>query len=73
MPIGAHGRILESRLVLEAYIGSTDGRRHVRRQAEGASERAEEIGESLAEQMLGEGGTEILEETRAEAPEAKEK
>jgi hypothetical protein len=45
----------------------------VRRQAEGASERAEEIGESLAEQMLGEGGNEILEETRAEAPEAKEK
>ncbi len=73
VPIGAHGRILESGLVLEAYIGSTDGRRHVRRQAEGAPERAEEIGESLAEQMLDEGGDEILEETRAEAPETKEK
>lgn len=73
VPIGAHGRILASGLVLEAYIGSTDGRQHLRRQAEGASERAEEIGESLAEQMLGEGGNEILEETRAEAPEAKEK
>lgn len=72
VPIGAHGRILESGLVLEAYIGSTDGRRHLRRQAEGASERAEEIGESLAEQMLGAGGNEILEETRAEAPEAPE-
>ncbi|MEE9264032.1 MAG: hydroxymethylbilane synthase [Vicinamibacteria bacterium] len=72
VPIGAHGRILESGLVLEAYIGSTDGRRHLRRQAEGASERAEEIGESLAEQMLGAGGNEILKQTRAEAPEAPE-
>ncbi len=69
VPIGAHGRIRERGLVLDAYIGSTDGRRHLRRQAEGAPERAEEIGESLAEQMLGEGGDEILEETRAEAPE----
>lgn len=67
VPIGAHGRILEKGLVLDAYIGSTDGRQHLRRQAEGAPERAEEIGESLAEQMLGEGGEEILEETRAEA------
>ncbi len=78
VPIGAHG-LLERGLVLEAYIGSTDGRQHLRRRAEGAPERAEEIGESLAEQMLSEGGDEILEKTRAEATdvpdvnEAKEK
>ena len=70
VPIGAHGRVFEKGLVLEAFIGSTDGRRHLRRQAEGAVARAEELGASLAEQLLEDGAGEILEETRAEAPQA---
>ena len=44
-----------------------DGRRHLRRKAEGTVERARELGDNLAEAMLADGAREILEETRSEA------
>lgn len=67
VPIGARGRVVDKELVLEAYVGTTDGRRHLRRKAEGTVERARELGDNLAEAMLADGAREILEETRSEA------
>ncbi len=67
VPIGARGRVVDNELVLEAYVGTTDGRRHLRRKAEGTVERACELGENLAEALLEDGAREILEETRSEA------
>jgi hydroxymethylbilane synthase len=69
VPIGAQARWHGDRLTLEAYVGTPDGRRHLRRTAEGSRERGEALGEGLAEQMLKEGGSEILEETRSAARE----
>ena len=67
VPIGASCTLLNHRLVLEAYIGTPDGRRHLRRKVEGSKEQPRELGESLAQQMLREGGSEILDEVRSEA------
>jgi len=67
VPIGASCTLLNRRLVLEAYIGTPDGRRHLRRKVEGSKEKPRELGESLARQMLREGGSEILNEVRSEA------
>ena len=67
VPIGASCTLLDHRLVLEAYIGTPDGRRHLRRKVEGSKEKPRELGESLARQMLREGGSEILDEVRSEA------
>ena len=67
VPIGAICTLLNRRLVLEAYIGTPDGRRHLRRKVEGSKEKPRELGESLARQMLREGGSEILDEVRSEA------
>jgi porphobilinogen deaminase len=53
--------------MLEAYVGTTDGRRHLRRKAEGTREQARELGERLAETLLEEGASEILDETRSAA------
>ncbi len=67
VPIGARGRVVDNELMLEAYVGTTDGRRHLRRKAEGTMEKARELGDHLAEAMLKDGAREILEETRSEA------
>jgi hydroxymethylbilane synthase len=67
VPIGARGRVAEHELMLEAYVGTVDGRRHLRRKAAGTSENARQLGERLAETMLEEGASEILDETRSAA------
>jgi hydroxymethylbilane synthase len=69
VPIGASGRVVNGTLRLEAYVGTIDGRRHVRRASEGTVERARELGEHLAEMMLKDGAGEILDETRSEMKE----
>jgi hydroxymethylbilane synthase len=64
VPIAALGSVQDHRLVLEGYIGTMDGDRFIRKRAEGLDKEAAKIGERLAEQILTEGGAEILEETR---------
>jgi hydroxymethylbilane synthase len=64
VPIAALGSVQHHRLVLEGYIGTMDGNRFIRKRAEGLDKEAEKIGEKLAEQILSEGGAEILEQTR---------
>jgi len=65
VPIGAHGRVVGDELELEAYVGTVDGRRHLRRKASGAKAEALRLGENLAQAMLRDGAKDILEETRA--------
>jgi hydroxymethylbilane synthase len=64
VPVAALGSVSNSRLVLEGYIGTVDGRFAVRRRAEAVVSQADQLGETLAEQILAEGGREILEQTR---------
>jgi hydroxymethylbilane synthase len=64
VPIGALGTIQGDKIVLEGFIGTTDGRRTMRRRGEASVAEAGELGLALAEEILAEGGREILEETR---------
>jgi len=65
IPLGVYGRIEQGTLVLEAAIGSLDGKKSVRGRAEGR-ERPELIGVRLASDLLDRGGRAILEEIRRE-------
>lgn len=64
IPIGVHGRIENGRLVLDAIVGSLDGKRAVRGRMDGNSTESELIGAKLAEQLLQNGAEEILREIR---------
>jgi hydroxymethylbilane synthase len=70
VPIGALGQISGDRLVMHAYVGMTDGSRHVRQTTEGNPNEARQLGLHLAEQMLKDGGTEILDATRSDTKES---
>jgi len=60
-PIGVLGRVTEGgRLHLEAYLLSPDGRRRVRRSAEGDGAEAADLGRRLAEAMLADGAGELV-------------
>ncbi len=66
VPIGAYGRIEGGVFLLDAVIASLDGRRTVRSSVEGSPQQAEQLGRSLAERLLAEGGEAILDEIRQE-------
>lgn len=62
VPIAAFGRIEGSRLKLEGLVGTTDGKRLIRRCLEGPVEKAESLGTGLANLLLNQGAGEILNE-----------
>ncbi len=64
VPIAALGSVQGGRLILEGYLGAIDGQQVVRKREEAPASEAERLGEALAEQILAEGGREILEEVR---------
>ncbi len=64
IPIGAYGRIEQGVFRLDAIIGSLDGKRSVRSSIEGQPEKSEQLGVSLAEKLLADGGEAILDEIR---------
>jgi hydroxymethylbilane synthase len=66
IPIGAFGRVENGTFRLDAIIGSLDGRRSVRSSIQGSPEKSEQLGVSLAEKLLSDGGKAILEEIRQE-------
>jgi hydroxymethylbilane synthase len=68
IPIGAYGRIEEGIFRLDAVIGSLDGKRTVRSSIEGLPEESVQLGISLAEKLLAEGGQAILDEIRRVDP-----
>jgi len=65
VPIGAHARVVDDRLKLDAYLGSLDGSRNVRMGHEGSVDDAAALGEELAKRMLEAGGADILAQFRS--------
>jgi hydroxymethylbilane synthase len=64
VPIGTYGRLEHGKLRLNAMIGSLDGKRIVRGEITGETTHAEDLGIRLANDLLENGGREILEEIR---------
>lgn len=64
VPIGAHARMENGRLVMDGMIASLDGKIMIRDRIEGSPEDAESLGRELARRLYEAGGGEILEEIR---------
>jgi hydroxymethylbilane synthase len=62
VPIAAHGVVTGNHLLLTGFIASVDGKRSVRGSITGPAEEYERLGITLAEQLLKDGGHEILSE-----------
>lgn len=62
VPIAAHGTVRGDQLRLVGFIAAVDGREAVRGEISGPCERCEELGTTLAERLLSQGGRAILEE-----------
>ncbi len=62
VPIAAHGTVVAGELRLVGFIAAVDGQRSVRGEICGPVEECEKLGARLADQLLGQGGREILEE-----------
>jgi hydroxymethylbilane synthase len=62
VPIAAHGTVSAGQLRLVGFIASVDGKRSVRGEISGEVTECEQLGIRLADQLLAEGGKEILEE-----------
>jgi uroporphyrinogen III methyltransferase/synthase len=65
VPIAALGRLEGERLWLEGAVSSIDGKRFFRDRIEGAIEDPEELGQALAELLIGLGAKVVLDETLA--------
>lgn len=65
VPVGALATVTNGVLTLRAVVSSLDGTRSVEGTREGPSGQAEQIGGSLAEELLGRGAEVILDEIRA--------
>ena len=64
IPIGTYGRIESNKFILDAIVGSIDGKRIVRGSINGNPADSENIGEALAKKLLADGAGAILEEIR---------
>ena len=64
-PLAAKGTIINDTVRLRALVASPDGRRLIRGEYAGPTAAAEQIGATLAETLLAQGGKEILEELSA--------
>ncbi|MFA5354177.1 MAG: hydroxymethylbilane synthase [Thermodesulfovibrionales bacterium] len=62
VPIAAHARLVEGRIVMNGLVGSVTGDILVKGQIEGSPEEAESLGIRLAEDLLARGAKEILDE-----------
>ncbi|MGD8369114.1 MAG: hydroxymethylbilane synthase [Desulfobacterales bacterium] len=62
VPIAAHGRIVDGRLLLTGLVSDVEGTRLIKETAEGPAESAEALGKELAETLLARGARKILDE-----------
>lgn len=70
VPIGSYAELVNGELWLRALVGAPDGTEIIRGERRGRPEDAEELGVSLAEELLANGAREILAEVyNGEAPE----
>lgn len=65
VPIGTFGRIHDGIFLLDAIVGSLDGKRVVRGTISGNPENSAELGTTLAQELLEKGADKILEEIRS--------
>ncbi|MCC6347102.1 MAG: hydroxymethylbilane synthase [Nitrospirales bacterium] len=65
VPIAAHARLVDGRMVMEGLVGSAAGDRVIRDRIEGSPSEAEALGIRLAETLLARGAKEILDEVYA--------
>ncbi len=70
VPIGTFGRIEKEIFLLDAVVGSLDGKRIVRGKIHGKPEDAARLGTSLAQELLEKGADKILAEIRLTAGQA---
>lgn len=59
MPIGSYAELTEGKLWLRALVGAPDGSQMVRGERRGNPQDAEQLGVSLAEELLNNGAREI--------------
>lgn len=64
IPIGAHGKIENNKLYLEAMVASLDGKIMIRGNIEGEIKDATELGIALAKELKEKGAVKILDEIR---------
>ncbi|MDI6727445.1 MAG: hydroxymethylbilane synthase [Thermodesulfovibrionales bacterium] len=62
VPIAAHARLIDGRVVMDGLVGSVSGDRIVKGRIEGTPNDAENLGIRLAEDLLSRGAKEILDE-----------
>ncbi len=62
VPIACYGHIKSGKLLLTGLVGSVDGKRIIKDSIEGAPEKAEKLGVTLAEKLLSQGADVILRE-----------
>jgi hydroxymethylbilane synthase len=62
VPIAAHARLIDGKIVMDGLVGSVTGDRIVKGHIEGSSEDAEALGIALADDILSRGAKEILDE-----------
>ena len=60
LPIAAHAVVREKRIRLDGLVADAEGKQIVRDRLSGSLEEAEELGHRLAEQLLANGGRELL-------------
>jgi hydroxymethylbilane synthase len=60
VPVAGHAVVDGGRVSLQAMVGAPDGSRVVRGHIEGEASAAEDLGEALAQRLLGQGAREIL-------------
>jgi len=65
LPLGATATHVDGELELQAIVASIDGRRSVKRTARGSTERPQELGRALADDLARGGATSILDEARS--------
>ncbi len=68
VPIGAHAKVLNDEVHLEAVICTLDGERTIRDSHKGPANQAAAVGNELAQRMLDNGGDKILQEIRQNFP-----
>jgi hydroxymethylbilane synthase len=64
VPIGAYARIEDGKLVMDAFVGSVDGRTILRHRLEGNPDEPEMLGEAMVDRMLDMGADVILADIR---------
>ncbi len=62
MPIGSYAELIDGEIWLRALVGAPDGSQIIRGERRGAPQDAEQMGISLAEELLNNGAREILAE-----------